>query len=229
MRDDYIEIRNAHQENSLSFCFLNINGLTVEKVECITNMITNFDFFAVVETWLKNDSHDDFSVDGYILQCYNRTSLNPRARRGSGGIALYIREQLVDGVETVSDVNLSSIDDRVWFRLCKDFFGLDNDLYLGVWYIPPSDSCRCTQTQDMWAVFKYEISHIQGRGDVILMGDLNARTGELKDWIEMDQRDKVPLPHEYIFDKYIKPRVSMDKIVNSSGQMLIDTCIATGL
>ena len=87
---------------------MNINGLTVEKVECITNMITNFDFFAVVETWLKNDSHDDFSVDGYILQCYNRTSLNPRARRGSGGIALYIREQLVDGVETVSDVNLSS-------------------------------------------------------------------------------------------------------------------------
>ena len=45
----------------------------------------------------------------------------------------------------------------------------------------------------------------------------------------MDQRDILPLPHEYIFDKDIKPRVSMDKIVNSSGQMLIDTCIATGL
>ena len=79
----------------------------------------------------------------------------------------------------------------------------------------------------MWAVFEYEISHLQGRGDVILMVDLNAP--RIKDWIEMDQRDKVPLPHEYIIDKDIKPRVSMDKIVNSSGQMLIDTCIATGL
>ena len=45
----------------------------------------------------------------------------------------------------------------------------------------------------------------------------------------MDQRDNVPLLYEYTFDKDIKPRVSMDKFVNSSGQMLIDTCIATGL
>ena len=32
----------------------------------------------------------------------------------------------------------------------------------------------------MWAIFEYEISYLQGRGDVILMGDLNARTGELE-------------------------------------------------
>ena len=198
---------------------MNIYGLTVEKVECIINIITNF--FAVVETRFKNDSHNDFSVDGYITQCYNRTSLNPRARRGSGGIALYIREQLVDireqlvdGVETVSDVNLSLIDDRC---------GSDYVRISLAWIMTYISECGIFHRQIHVDALKPRIcgqflSHLQGRGDVILMGDFNACTGELKDWIEMDQADKVPHPHEYIFDKDIKPRVSMDKIVNSSGQ-----------
>ena len=50
---------------------------------------------------------------------------------------------------------------------------------------------------NMWAAFEWEVSYLQGKGDVIIMGDLNARTGELNDWIKMDQRDNIPLPHEY--------------------------------
>ena len=45
----------------------------------------------------------------------------------------------------------------------------------------------------------------------------------------MDERDGVPLPDEYVVDADVKPRVSMDKIVNACGERLIDTCIATGL
>ena len=39
----------------------------------------------------------------------------------------------------------------------------------------------------------------------------------------------VPLPDEYVVDDDIKPRVSMDKTVNTCGERLIDICITTGL
>ena len=45
----------------------------------------------------------------------------------------------------------------------------------------------------------------------------------------MDEMKGVPLPDEYVIDDDIKPRVSMDKTVNTCGERLIDICIATGL
>ena len=67
------------------------------------------------------------------------------------------------------------------------------------------------------------------KGDIIIMGDLNARTGEKCDWIELDDRDNLPLPDEYAVDTCIKTQVSMDINVNSCGERLIDICIAIGL
>ena len=140
-------------------------------------MIADFDFFALVETWHKENNSHDFSVNGYNLQCFYRESLSRRAKRGSGGIAVYIKEQLTGGIEKIKDTNLTIVEDRVWFRMCKEFLGLENDLYLGIWYIPPIGSCRYTQHQGMWENLEWEVSYFQEKGDVILMGDLNARTG----------------------------------------------------
>ena len=33
-------------------------------------MIADFDFFALVETWHKENNSHDFSVNGYNLQCF---------------------------------------------------------------------------------------------------------------------------------------------------------------
>ena len=91
-------------------------------------------------------------------------------------------------------------EDRVWFRLDKIFFGLEEDIYLGVWYIPPLGSSRPLQTQKMWGALQSEISYMQLNGKVIVMGDLNARTGNQQDWITMDTIDHVPLPEGYSVD-----------------------------
>ena len=85
------------------------------------------------------------------------------------------------------------MEDRVWFRMCKECFWLENDLYLGIWYIPPFGSFQSTQHQDMWENFE---SYFQRKGDVILIGDLNACTGEMSDWIALDQNN-LPLPYDY--------------------------------
>ena len=81
----------------------------------------------------------------------------------------------------------------------------------------------------MWENLEWEVSYFQEKGDVILMGDLNARTGEMNDWIALDQTDNLPLPYDYTVDTENSARNSKDKIVNASGQLLIDACIATGM
>lgn len=70
---------------------------------------------------------------------------------------------------------------------------------------------------------------MQLKGKVIVMGDLNARAGEQQDWITMDTSDHVSLPEDYPVDANMSHmlRASMDHTMNTCGQMLIDTCIAT--
>ena len=57
------------------------------------------------------------------------------------------------------------------------------------------------------------------------------RTREQQDWITLYTSDYVPLPEEYPVDAsvYHMPHTSMDHTINTCGQMLIDTCIATGI
>ena len=47
----------------------------------------------------------------------------------------------------------------------------------------------------------------------------------LNDWIEMEEKDSVPLPHEYMVDTDMIPRISMDKVVNASGELLLTASI----
>lgn len=144
-------------EEKISFCLWNINVLTTEKLSCIHSLIEKFDLIAVIETWLKEHHCHSLLLNGYTLQCFYHTSISHRVNRGSGGIAVYIKDQIVRGVEKVQDKNLKAIEDRVWFRLHRSFFSLENDLYLGVWYIPPLHSCRHIQMVEMWAVLEEEI------------------------------------------------------------------------
>ena len=217
--------------SSVSFCTWNINGLTVDKLIDIQSCIQQLDFVALLETWLKPGNMYNLSLDGFEVHCLNRESLSRKARRGSSGIVVYIRKEIARGVQIVCDGNLEQLEDRVWFRLDKIFFGLEEDIYLGVWYIPPLGSSRPLQTQKMWGALQSEISYMQLNGKVIVMGDLNARTGNQQDWITMDTIDHVPLPEGYSVDVNMSsmPRASMDCTINACGQMLIDACIATGL
>ena len=60
------------------------------------------------------------------------------------------------------------------------------------------------------------------------MGDLNARTGERTDWVQMDSLSPY-LPVDYTVDYNVGKRTSMDHVVNKAGLILLDTCVASGL
>ena len=66
-------------------------------------------------------------------------------------------------------------------------------------------------------------------GNILICGDLNARTGLLQDFVENDDREHLPLPYAYTPDHYGKHRQNRDKTVNNYGEWLINTCISTNL
>ena len=58
-----------------------------------------------------------------------------------------------------------------------------------------------------------------------IVGDLNARTGNLFDHIENDDSTHLLVSYDYIEDDAtVKPRYNKDKTVNTSGRTLIEFC-----
>ena len=71
-----------------------------------------------------------------------------------------------------------------------------------------------------------DIIEYSKKGDIVLCGDLNARTNSENDFISNDEKDNTPLFEDYVPDSYIKTRVSQDRVLCDRGKQLIDMCIA---
>ena len=64
------------------------------------------------------------------------------------------------------------------------------------------------------------------------MGDFNARTGSLNDFVELDETTTVDydlLPSNYLEDIDLSSRQNVDQTVNVKGKHLLDICIESKL
>ena len=86
------------------------------------------------ETW--SSDQDDISLDGYFYYNYPRNYKHPDAKRMSGGLGIFIRRELKDGVDIWSYTD----DVIAWVILKKDFFGIQSDIYVANVYIVPEGS-----------------------------------------------------------------------------------------
>ncbi|CAC5358915.1 unnamed protein product [Mytilus coruscus] len=83
---------------------------------------------------------------------------------------------------------------------------------------------------DILANLSGEIATYQDKGQVMILGDFNARTGNLEDFIsnnDDDYNDYVPVPEEYESDKIKQSRLSNDNKFCSRGEELLDMCISS--
>ena len=115
-------------------------------------------------------------------------------------------------------IEITTHSDFAKLKLNSVFFELERDLYIGIWYIPPHDTSRVHQVHEMWSAIENEITFLQERGDVIIMGDLNARTGTKQDWAEYNDIPTFSFPKDCDDDYKIDKRVSMDHTVNSASK-----------
>ena len=229
------EIRNDHVRGALPARYLrlthwNIGGLISDahgnKIEDpdFLSFVKGEDIIALTETHIGDDVK--LSIPGYVIKRKVRTK-SKRAKTHSGGIVLAIKDDLVKSVQLLS----SKSDNILWSKIkCADG---GKDLLLGVVYISPINS---TYSKNIlvnqfrtWEILMEELATFKSKYRVGLVGDFNARTGNLTDLIVDDDSKYVDLPDDYKPDDDIMSRSNCDTVINTFGKRLVELCRMSGI
>ena len=97
------------------------------------------------------------------------------------------------------------------------------DIFIGTCYLNPSKSKKTDQKVSNLCE---DVILLQEKGEVIIIGDLNARTGNLVDTISPDKSDEL---FELSFDAPPPQRNSRDIEIDQRGKDLIDLCKSADL
>ena len=133
-RDPNLIKSNTFVLNDVKILYHNVYGLSQDDLDENLDYYSQFHFFASAETWL--DEEDELFFEGYRAIPYPRPDKNVKAWRGSGGMYVFIRHSILDGVEILHNRK----DLVAWFRFKKEFFGWNSDIYVASCYIAPPNS-----------------------------------------------------------------------------------------
>ena len=204
----------------LTFGCWNVKGYNVDKLKL--QVFEKLDIFCLCESWITNAS--SISLPGYS---FFFSSALKRKRRGrpSGGLIFYFRESLKNGI-SLQETN----NNFIWIKMDKDFFNLENHLYVCAVYMKPS--LNKVDSEENFNRFSSTVSKYSVTGNIMLMGDFDARTGTEPDFIQSERnyehRHTIPLPEDYIYDNVCN-RYNRDSIVNHHGACLLDLCKESNL
>ena len=167
----------------------NIHGLTEWKHDHpdLLNLLNSNDITCIVESWfsetqcelMKNKLIDKFSI---LYTCRKK---NNRAKRNSGGIIVFIKKCLNKHVSIVQQLD----EDILWLRLSKLVTNYEQDLYLCCTYLSPRSSTRYMGDAKRKLELLYEdVVKYRAIGHAMIIGDLNSRTSNLNDFIDINER-----------------------------------------
>lgn len=183
--------------------------------------IGELDLVGLVETHtIEGQNYEP--IEGFDTKYFHRPKHN-RARSGSGGIAILAKPHIVKGLKYFP----SKENNYIWIKLDKYYFTLQQDIYLCVAYIPPPDSTYSKRLQEnILDSIETDVYKYKEKGDVLLMGDLNARVGHGEDYIGNDNDKYIPLHEGYVLDSQINHRMSQDLVMDDRGKHLLEVCLA---
>jgi hypothetical protein len=218
---------------SLRLCHWNIEGIQSKTGVKSTDPdflkeVNNFDIITLSETHVTKGH--SFQIEGFCDPFEGIRCKHPKARKGSGGVAILVKQAIRNGVA----FHQSNSPDLIWVQLKKSFFGCTDDIFIGVAYVSPINSTySLRQDVPVWDTLALEVDKYQQKGKVILVGDLNTRTGSLPDFIQNDDEQFTPVPDSYLPDDtlIINERHNSDNTCrpNDYTDSLLSLCKSTGL
>ncbi|XP_077984642.1 uncharacterized protein LOC144439242 [Glandiceps talaboti] len=179
---------------------------------------------SIRETWMTPQVNID--IPGFTYHINSRKQKHARAKRESGGLLVLIRDCLVKCIDIIEN----DVEDMIWMRLKAGKCGLIQDVYIcGIYVAPENSTIYRNRDQDQFELLERFVANFYNKGDIIICGDLNARTGELPDFVVSDSANHIPLPSYYEVDETSVLRKNMDKKVNRFGERLIELCLQSKL
>lgn len=195
----------------------NIHGIR-NKLEddLLIKYVNNYDFVFLTETWLNNN----IEIDGYY--CYSKNRLKQKLiGRPSGGITLITKPEFRKGLKILE----YSSDFCMCLKLDKHFFSLNEDLYIIVVYVPPEGaSLYNVHNKNPFEEVQNIISKFSNLGQILLIGDFNARTSQLKDFCDSDISCINNTMDMSFLSNTLKPRRNQDQKKNYFGNLLVNMC-----
>ena len=207
--------------NRLSFCVLNVGGLRSKmKSEDFFDFLNDYDIIGLLEVKMdKNDLDsikNEFGSFEIFCNIDKEYSTKPR-----GGIILLIKKNLVPFVHIFpSEQNLA-----LFFQIKAEFLNSPKDLICGCTYIPPFTSLY--NDKKSFENLEAEIIQLPGLdlSDLIIFGDLNAKTKTEKDFIDFDKYDFFSESEEIFSKSCSLNRENRDTHdLDLHGKKLIDFC-----
>ena len=186
-----------------------------------------YDFIHLVETWTTSDTTLDKNFESYEPFYAHGCRRSTRGRT-PGGIAVFIHNRIKHIFK-----HIKTSEYGIYFKINSEYVSnSDKDIILVCVYIPCENStfyARKEEENGILGLLNELIELVCPTSNVILMGDFNARTAELADYITDDDINYLALPTWWESDAFCVPRKSRDKSVNTFGLTLIDLCKELGV
>ena len=180
-------------------------------------------YLVFMETWCEKSTDCDGMLDGYTPYGLGGTKKKKRGRC-SGGIKVFIK----DNISKYFSIIKSKFQHALVFEVVKELFGV-NIIYLAT-YLPPEGAIVYENDETNGVILLEEmLTKLRGKypnHEVIVTGDLNARTKDDPDYIMYDHAQHLPCQDWYKADNFDNPRRSKDMHgnINCHGKSLLALC-----
>ena len=135
----------------------------------------NPDIACLVEAWLKEDEEVEF--DGFRWFGWNRSQLNRKAVRGSGGVGMLVKSSWCQ--VWLGEIISVEAENIMWVKFVNK--QTMEVFFVAICYIPLVGSSRDVDAEERLQVLSDQVQKYQLEGRVVVCGDFNARCGNLKD------------------------------------------------
>ncbi len=193
-------------------------------------MLTKYDIVAIRETWCEKETENEIlrdKLDGFSCYTEKATRTN-RHGRASGGICVYVR--------SVMDKFVTRIDAGLRFAVILELSNLFNttlgefseNVILICAYLPPKNSSAYDDELDGILILREKLIDLKigyPNHRLFVLGDLNARIGNMQDFLAHDDVQFIPGMDWYVPENFDMPKTAKDSVTNDFGNSLIDLCI----
>ena len=203
--------------------FSRYSGFRYNKLQSpfFKSAVGNAKFFGLIETHHVASEIDQLQLSGF--KCFNVCRKKNNQGRNSGGIAVYVHETLIKGVQKIP----STGSENLLIKLKHNFFGLQRDLVISFSYcVPENSSYQIREQLDIYGDLEMKLSGVGQHVDKLCFGDFNARTGIDLDFLDSEDNTDIPIPLDIYETDCMRhlPRQNLDKITNKYGEYLLSLC-----
>ncbi|CAG2235195.1 unnamed protein product [Mytilus edulis] len=180
-----------------------------------------------LECWINNTCN--IEIDDFVCKSI---PLSRKKYKQGCGMYVMIRKILSPYVKII-DISYETL---IWIRIAKELTGCESDYLIANLYIPPQNSSFYRiHNCDLFYELESQMIHYSAEcPNIFVIGDLNARTANMNDYVQNDKLhdsilDRVGDLFTYVADEALSCRNNPDAGTNDYGTKLLNLCKSSGL